>query len=118
MHYHHRTRMRRVVTAVYWAVGGPPESGKDEAGNRYGPTTPGTFTMDRCAHHVSRRRYALSRIPWGAPLSDTGKQVQVKLGGRWQSVEQITGMSRTDLIAYHRELYKESKVPSRWVFND
>jgi hypothetical protein len=115
---HHRRHMRRTLTAVYRAVGGPPESGRDEAGNRYGPTTPGKFTIDRCTQHISRGRYALSKIPWGAPLRDTGRQVFAESGGRWHSVEAVTGMSRLDVIAYYRELYNKSEVPPTWVFND
>lgn len=115
-HAHHHSR--RVITAKYWAVGGPPESGTDDSGNRFGPTTAGQFVINRCTQHVSHSRYALSKIAWGTRLRDTGTRVLARVHGRWQSVEAITGMSRVDLAAYYESLYGKSGLPATWLFND
>jgi hypothetical protein len=118
---HHKSRwkhMRRALVATYDAKGGPAEPYFDDSGRKADPTTAGTYVLDRCTQHVSRQRYSGSKIAWGTPLRDDGKRVTALIEGHWRSVEEITGMSRADVIAYYARLYKKEEVPGKWLFND
>jgi hypothetical protein len=64
----------------------------------------------------------MSAIKWGTPLKDMGPvkdDVWYQLpSGKWASVTKDIGISRTELKAYYKRLYKIDKVPDKWVFND
>jgi hypothetical protein len=106
------------VVAEFASVGGPSKPQLGDDGWWAGPTDPGRYVVARCGPHRSSGRYPLSKIPWGAALKDEGGRVLAMVDGAWLDVEATTGLSRDELMKYHKDLYRQSKVPSKWVFND
>jgi len=109
---------KRVTAEVYDAVGGPETSHLAPDGFEAGPTDPGEYRVAYCGRHVSQRYPDWSTIPWGAPLKDDGRELQVLYQGRWQRVFDVVGKTRDDVLEYYQELYFKRIVPTKWVFND
>jgi hypothetical protein len=110
---------RLVLVASYSAVGGPEKSGMGSDGFGMGPTTAGEYVVAYCSKHVSRRYPEWSSIPWGAPLKEEAGELVVEMGGRWRRVFEVTGgVTKQDVLNYHKDLYFVRTVPATWVFND
>ena len=107
-------KRRKVIVAIFDAVGGPKSTSIGSDGFPQGPTDSGQYVVHRCGRHSSRRYPDWSGIPWGSRLRIRGSRVQAYYNGRWRPVS----VTRKMIEEYHRELYGVSKVPTKWVFND
>lgn len=106
-------RKSKVVVARYEAVGGPPESGTDQAGNPYGPTGKGQYVVAYCGKHTSPNLYRFwSGIPWGARLRLRNENVEVFLDGRWQPTTNFTPATREDIMSRHTICITNTSFPT------
>ena len=108
------------VTKRFVAYGGPEHGGSDPRMPEI-PTTPGTYIIHH-THAYSTPSWPMSKIKWGTPLKDMwpGKDdIWYQLpSGKWGSVKNAIGISRSDLISYYQALYNIKKSPDKWLFND
>ncbi len=101
------------------AQGGPAKMGSDPRMAEE-PTWPGHYIIDK-AYPYQTPTWPLSKIIWGTPLRDMpGKNdVWYELkSGKWGSLKNDIGISRLEIIKLFYDLYKEMRVPPKWVFND
>lgn len=116
---------------VYEAVGGPLTTSRDGK-HTAGPTTAGTFTLERQARHVSQS-WPWSKLAWGTPIkaSPSDRDVLYKNhAGHWLSLRALWGLPATfdtlaAVVAEWRSYQTRSGVPDvhadlppAWYFND
>jgi hypothetical protein len=119
------------LVAEYDAEGGPEETGKDAAGNAYGPTPEGSFVVAYCAkHHDSKLYPAWSTLAWGTPLRENKGDVEYLANRSWKSLTElwnklkVANITLTPADTTHEikkrydQLYASEAVPDKWVFND
>lgn len=112
---------KKVVVAIYDAMGGPekPEMGRD--GNMKTPTKQGQFTVEKCAPHVSVHRYKhWSGVSWGTPLREQKGKLEVYMARSkvWMPLENFTPVTKDEILQEHERLYGKYEIPNKWVFND
>ena len=121
---------RKVVVAMFDAVGGPAKAQRAEDGLTAGPTDAGRYVVASCGRHVSPTYPVWSSIRWGTPLKEIEGKIYVqsnnsRTGGRdgvratgWRPLEEFTTATREQILDYHEMLYGTRRVPDTWIFND
>lgn len=113
----------------YDAHGGPSNVKMGGDGHSQTSTTTGRFVIKSIEKHVSYGRYAMwSGIPWGTEVKISGGIVMLKLSGQWKKLTDVNaqwGKYKNDqkgvtdaILKYQRDLYPNSPIPSKWLFND
>jgi glycerol-3-phosphate cytidylyltransferase-like family protein len=102
------------------AVGGPPSSGLDDAGNSYGPTQAGEYVIVGLWKHVSTGQWGWSKIEWGTPMQEKNGRYEVLIEGVWKYVDEILPVSSQEIKSRIIALYEKdvSMWNKTWVFND
>ncbi len=107
----------------YEAWGGPSSMGSDPRMAEE-PTWPGTYIIHGMQSYITPS-WPMSKIRWGTELLDRPNKdpkksdVWYKLkSGKWGSVKNDIGVSRSILLKLNKEYYGVSTIPKKWVFND
>ena len=111
------------------AHGGPVNVKMGGDGHSQTSTTVGRFVIKSIEKHVSYGKYAAwSGIAWGTEVKITGDIVMVKYNGVWKKLTDVNaqwGQYKNDqkgvtnaVLKYQRELYPNSPIPTKWLFND
>jgi hypothetical protein len=106
------------LAATYPAYGGPVKAFISGDGFEAGPTDSGEYIIYGCWPHSSSRYKDWSGIPWGTPLRETIKGIEVKVKDHWELITKYSIVTKDDILAYHWQLFKRPGLPSTWVFND
>jgi hypothetical protein len=78
------------VAAFFDACGGPatPVLGGD--GFEAGPTDSGEFVIAGCWKHSSQRYPDWSGLPWGTPLREGMREIEVKVNSIWEPLSKYS----------------------------
>ncbi len=113
----------------YDAHGGPSNEKMGGDGHAQTSTTTGRFVIKSIEKHVSYGRYAIwSGIAWGTEVKISGNIVMIKQLGSWKKLTDVNaqwGAYKNDqkkvtdaVLNYQRNLYPNSPIPTKWLFND
>lgn len=108
----------KVIVKSYPAVGGPNAALMGADGYTAGPTDPGNFVLAYCGKHSSQRYAAWSKIPWGSRLKEEHGILHVHLQGRWQRLDAVTTVTKTEILDRNELLFGTRTLPGTWLFND
>jgi hypothetical protein len=106
------------TVATYSACGGPANTIVGGDGFEAGPTDSGEFVIAGCWKHSSSRYPMWSNIPWGSALRETSIGIEVRIQSAWEPLSRYSEATKSDIEAYHYDLYGTAIVPSQWKFND